>query len=172
MRIKIIKTKKVKPLLYFRRGARKMKTDIQLSPSPAVSPTLAHTYTHPVNSFIRLMEMCHTCSQPPLGRFSSPTFKAGSVSSFCLQSPQHNEAGPLGTIVTINNHNSGVGCFQIPDSHSSELPSTHKRPPTPFSLCECDLCSSLELKPSVPAGSNSEGDSPESPVGQVGWDGH
>lgn len=74
----------MKPLLHFRRGAREMKTDIQLSPSPAASPALAHTYTHPVNSSIRVMDLCHTCSQPPLGRFSSPTFKAGAVSSFCV----------------------------------------------------------------------------------------
>lgn len=86
----------------------------------------------------------------------------------CLQSPQHNETGPLGTIMTINNHNSGVGCFQIPDSHSSKLPCTHKQHPHTLlplwmwplllfragNLCSCRLQfrGGFPRKPSRPGG--------------------
>lgn len=59
----------------------------------------------------------------PVGRFSSSVFQAGTVSSFCAcEVLSTMRLGPLGTISIINNHSSGVRCFQIPNLHSSELP--------------------------------------------------
>lgn len=131
-----------------------MKIDIQLSPSLAVSLTLAYAYIHTSSTgSISLMDICHTCSQPPLGRFSSFIFKAATVSSLYVCGVLSTmRRGPLGTIMTINNHNSGAWCFQIPNLHSSELPTTHTYTNTPFSISEFDLCSYSKLKTSVSAG--------------------
>lgn len=88
------------------------------------------------------MDICHTCSQPPLGRFSSFIFKAGTVTSLYVCGVLSTmRLGPLGTIMTINNHNSGQWCFQIPNLHSSELPTTHTYTHPPSSISEFDLCS-------------------------------
>lgn len=99
------------------------------------------------------MDICHTCSQPPLGRFSSFIFKAGTVTSlYACGVLSTMRLGPLGTIMTINNHNTGVWCFQISNLHSSELPTTHTYPPPPPLISEFDLCSYSKLKTSVSAG--------------------
>lgn len=128
VRIKIINIKKWSPILHFRRGARE-NWHPTFSCCCCFSYTCPHLHTpckqlHQADGYVP-----HLFPAPFRELFLTHLQGRGCAFILCLQSPQHNEAGPLGTIMTINNHNSGVGCFQIPDSHSSKLPSTHKQPP-------------------------------------------
>lgn len=158
--------------------ARKMKTGIQLSPPLAMSHICVHGHTGSMG----LMDTCHTCSQPPSGSFSSFIFKAGTVSSLHIcEVLSTTRLGPLGAIMTINNHNSGVRCFQISNLHSSKLPTAHTHTPPPFSVSEFDLCSCSELKSFVSGGADVRRGIPGQPAraeavpvppGGTGRDGH
>lgn len=123
---------------------------IQLSPH-----RVSHICSHGHTGSIGPMDTCHTCSQPPLGSFSSFIFKAGTVSSlYVCEVLSTTRLGPQGTIMTINNHNSGVRHFQIPNLHSSALPTAHTYTHPPFSVSEFDLCSCSELKSFVSGGAH------------------
>lgn len=152
-----------------------MKTGIQLSPPLAVSHICVHGHTGSMG----LMDTCHTCSQPPLGSFSSFIFKAGTVSSlYVCEVLSTTRLGPLGAIMTINNHNSGVRCFQIPNLHSSELPTAHTHPPCPSLLLSLTSALAQSSRALFLEGLTFSGGFPGSPLGlrpflcrQVGRDG-
>lgn len=78
----------------------------------------------------------------PWGRFSSFIFKTETVTSFCVCAVLSTmRLRPLGMIMTINNHNSGLWCLQdlklafFQASHQTESHSP------PLSICGFDLCS-------------------------------